>query len=182
MGGKSDQEKASENLYSDISNINPEVNNRFNNFVYPYSGKQRENAFNKATDKSVKTLKQINQENTAKSGQAAASNYQSRGLGGSILQDAIAKARAKESAGGTSAITKLMTNRLNQLPGLMSTGNKEAFNLTGAQQNVDLQNLMNMFSKFGAQQGAIGGLDSGTWFDDLLATVNTGANVAKAFI
>ena len=58
----------------------------------------------------------------------------------------------------------------------MSEANKQGLALTGAQQGVDFQNIMNMFQKFASMGGAIGGLDDDTFLDELFAGLNTASN------
>jgi len=181
MGGKSDQEKASEKQYADISKFNPTVQNRFEGNVLPHAPNSFLPAFNQATQAGVKDLGRQTGKNIKTAQKSTTAGMQSRGYGGSILQDAIAKARAGESETGTNAIKNLLTQRLGMLPGVMGAANQQQMGLLGAQQGVDFGNIQNMFNKFGAKGGAIQGLSDDTWLDSLLAVGNTAAGFVPLF-
>ena len=182
MVGNSSKEQASKGLYGDISGFDPNVKNRFDNAgVLPFNPSSLVPAFNRATDKGVSTLKRMSGENVKTAQQSTTAGLQSRGYGGSILEDAIAKSRARTSGQGTNAIQQFLTNRAGQLPGVMNQANQTGLRLTGAQQGVDFQNILNMFRKFGSQQGSIKGLSDTTTFDDILALGKTAAQIAAAF-
>lgn len=182
MSGQSDQEKASGKLYSQVSGYNPKVKNRYDNpNALPFSGNRMITAFNNATNKGVKDLKRSTTENVNRAQKSTTAGLQSRGYGGSILEDAIAKARAEASGQGTNAIRSLMTNRLNQLPGLMQQGNLNQLAMLSGATGVDFGNVKNMFNKFGMEGGAIQGLSDDTWLDDLLAVANTAGGFVPLF-
>lgn len=174
FGGQSDQEKAAEKQYNQIGAFNPTVKNRYdkmNLFRYPEMAKSVDK-YTKAGENAIKTDTATN---VAEAGKSTAASGQSRGFGGSILQDMISKAKTQQSAGGTNALRDLMLKRLSMEPGLMQQDNANQFAQVGGASGIDMQNIMNMFRKFGSQQGAMAGLDNGTWFDDLLAVGNTAA-------
>lgn len=171
-GGSSDQEKAAEKQYNQIGAYNPTARNRYdkmNLFRYPDMAKSLDKYTTKAGDK----IKGDTATNVNEAGKATAASGQSRGFGGSILQDMITKARTQQAAGGTNALKDLMLKRLSMEPGLMQMDNSNQFAQTGGAQGVDMQNIINMFTKFGAQGNAMAGLDNDTWFDDALAIGNT---------
>lgn len=177
MGGQSDQEKAAERQYQEISRFNPNVRNRFDQpGLLPHDPGSLLPAHRRATEKGVRTLGSQTDKNIKTAQKSVTAGGQSRGLGGSILEDAVAKARAKESEGGTSAINKFLTNRLGQESNVMNQANQTQLALTGGAQGADFENIMNMFRKFGAQGGAISGLDDSTFLTDLLAVANTAGN------
>jgi len=173
MGGQSDQEKAAQNQYNQVSGFNPNVKNRFDNFNLPYDPKSLVGSFNHATSAGVNTIKRNTKSKVNAAGKSAAAGLQSRGYGGSVLEDAISKARAKESEGGTKSITSLLTSRLGQLPGVLSSANQQSTIVPRLGQQTDFQNIANMFNKFGLQGNAIQGLSDNTWLDDALAVGNT---------
>jgi hypothetical protein len=179
MGGKSDQEKAAEGLFGEISQFDPRVKNRFDQpGAVPFRPSEFLPQFDVATEKGVGTLRRQTEKNVKTAAKGTTAGAQSRGLGGSILEDAVAKARARESEGGTSAINRFLTSRAGQRTGAMSEAQRAGMQLTGAQQAVDLQDIMNMFQKFGLKGTALQGLDPDTWFDDILAI----GNVVAEFI
>lgn len=173
FGGESDQEAASKKQYEQISRFNPTVQNRFNNLNLPFSPAGMLPAFNRATEAGVRDIGKQTGSNVKRAQKSTAAGLQSRGYGGSILEDAIAKARSSESEKGTNAIRSLLTSRMAQIPGIMNQANRTQLALTQGAQGADFQNIANMFNKFGAQGAAIGGLSDDTWFDDLLAVGNT---------
>lgn len=181
MGGKSDQEKASEKLYGEVSGFNPTAANRFDQpGVVPFGGRELVSEFKKGTKAGVGTLRRATDENVKTAAKSTTAGLQSRGAGGSILEDAVAKSKAKASGQGTTAINDLLAKSQQMLPGVMNQANKTGLALTGAQQGVDMQNIMNMFQKFASSQGAIGGLDADTTLDDILGIANTAGNLGSS--
>lgn len=176
MGGQSDQEKAAEKQYNQVSSFNPTVRNRFANMRLPYAPGGMLPEYNKATASGMRDIQKQTGTNVKQAQKSTAAGLQSRGMGGSILEDAIGKARAQEAEGGTNAIRKFMTSRLSGIPNIMNLANQTQMGLTGKQQGVDFQNIANMFNKFGAQGAALGGLSDDTWLDDTLAVGNTVGN------
>jgi len=181
MGGESEQEKAAKRQYQQVSAFDPRVRNRFEGLNLPFAPESLLPAFKKGTTSGVRDLRKQTGTNVKQAQKSTAAGLQSRGFGGSILEDAIAKARARESETGTNAIQRFLTSRLGQEPGVMDLANRTQLGLTGAQQNVDFSNIANMFNKFGAQMGAIGGLSDDTLLDDLLALGNTAGGFIPLF-
>ena len=182
MTGESEQEKASKGLFASIKGFDPKAKNRFlQPGVLPHKPSSFLPAFRGATKSGVKDLSRQTDKNIKTAQKSTTAGFQSRGLGGSVLEDAIAKARAGESETGTSAIRKFLTSRKGQETGVMSAANRQGMALTGAQQGVDFQNIMNMFQKFSGLQGAIGGLDPDTFLDDLFAGINTASQFVPLF-
>lgn len=177
MGGDSEQEKASKGLFGQISGFNPTARNRFDQpGVLPHSPSSFLPTHRTATKSGVGDLRRQTGENVKTAQKSVTAGGQSRGLGGSVLEDAIAKSRATASGQGTNAIRKFLTSRKGQETGVMDVANKTGLALTGAQQGVDFQNILNMFQKFNSMGGAIGGLDDDTFLDDLMAGLNTASN------
>jgi len=183
MTGKSDRENASEGLFSQIKGFNPSVKNRFDQpGVIPYNPNSFVPAFNRATDKGIADLTKQIDTNVKTAQKSATAGLQSRGLGGSILEDMIAKQRATAQEGGTNAIQRFLTSRQGQLPGVMNLANQTGLNLAQGQQGADFQNILNFFQKFGLLGGAAGGLSDDTTLDDIFAILNTAGKTAAAFV
>lgn len=174
MSGKSDQEQAAEKQYQQVSHYNPTVANRYNNMnLFGY--KDMASAVDKYTKAGEGAIKQQTLEDVNTAGKSTAAAGQSRGYGGSILEDMIAKAKTGAAKGGTSALKDLMLRRLGMQPGMMQQDNANKFTQTAGATGVDMGNVQNMFNKFGMQNNAIAGLSDDTWFTDLLALGNTAA-------
>jgi hypothetical protein len=182
MGGKSDQEKASEQLFGQISGFDPRVKNRFDDpNLLAFDPKSMVRKFQQGTQSGIDQLKRATGENVKTAQKSTAAGLQSRGLGGSILEDAIAKSRAKASGQGTSAINDLLVKSQQLLPGVMNQANRTSLGVAQGAQGADFQNIMNMFRKFGAQGGALGGLDDSTLFTDILDIGKTAASFIPLF-
>lgn len=175
--GASDQEKASSNLYHKINTYNPTARNRYDEANLIGFDKMKA-AVDNYTNTNKNLIKKNTAENVKEAATAAASAGQSRGYGGSILEDMIAKAKNKQSTIGTSALNDLMLKRLQMIPGMMQQDNSNQLAKIGGAQGVDFQNIQNMFNKFGLQNNAIQGLDNGGWLTDAMAILNTSGNVA----
>jgi hypothetical protein len=172
MAGSSDQEDAAKKQYGQVSAYNPTVKNRYDNMnLFDY--KQMSDAADKYTAAGSNAIKKNTATNVKEAGSGAAAGAQSRGYGGSILEDMIAKAKNKAASGGQSALTQMMLKRLGMVPSMMQTGNQNIFQQAAGGQAADFGNVQNMFNKFGAQNNAISGLDDSTWFDDLLGVGTT---------
>lgn len=182
MTGKSDQEKASEGLFSSIKGFDPTAKNRFTQpGVLPHKPSSLLNTFRGATKSGVKDLSRQTDKNVKTAQKSTTAGLGSRGFGGSILEDAVAKSRSTASGQGTNAIRKFITDRKGQETGVKALANKQGLQLTGAQQGVDFQNILNMFQKFGSLGSAIGGLDDDTFLDELFAGLNTASNFVPLF-
>lgn len=175
--GASDQEKAAEKTYNQVSAYNPTVKNRYDKMnLFGYD--KMKAAVDDYTKAGSKAIKQNTADNVKEAGASTAAAGQSRGYGGSILEDMIAKAKNKSATSGTSALRDLMLKRIQMQPGLMQQDNANQFTRVGGAQGVDFQNVANMFSKFGMQGNALQGLDDGGWLTDAMAILNTAGNVA----
>lgn len=181
FAGESDQAKAADQQYREIGGINPTVNNRFDNYSNAYGygdiNKQVNDTYGIAEDQINKNIA----DSTAKAQSGAASNLASRGItSGSIINDTQSKIASDMGKSKSNAIANLGISKSGALADLMKYFNALKLNTTGSAQNVDQQNLQNLFAKFGLKNQAIGGLDNGTWLDDLFAGLDTGAKVATA--
>lgn len=180
MGGQSSAEKAANQFYQQVSDINPVVQNRFNDYSNAYGfgdiSKQVNDTYGQQTDLINKdTANQV-----ATQQQGAASNLASRGVtNGSILTDTQSKIASDVNKSKTDALANLGINKSNALSSLMEYFNNLKFAQTGAAQNADQNNFQNLLSKYGIESSAIGKLDNTTWLDDLFAGLNTAGNVAK---
>lgn len=175
--GASDQEKAAEKNYNQVSAYNPTVKNRYDGMqLFGYD--KMKTAVDDYTKAGSKVIKQNTADNVKEAGASTAAAGQSRGYGGSILEDMVAKAKNKSATGGTSALRDLMLKRMQMQPGMMQQDNANQFAKTGGAQGVDFQNVQNMFSKFGMQGNALQGLDDGGWLTDTMAVLNTAGKLA----
>lgn len=175
--GASDQEKAASNIYHNINTYNPTVRNRYDEAnLFGYD--KMKAAVDNYTNANKNLIKKNTAENVKEAATSAAAAGQSRGYGGSILEDMIAKAKNKQSAMGTSALNDLLLKRLQMQPGLMQQDNSNQLAKIGGAQSVDFQNVQNMFNKFGLQNNALKGLDNGGWLTDAMAILNTSGNIA----
>lgn len=170
--GSSDQEKAANKLNTDVAGINPTVRNRYDTFKLPNTTGDMMAAADRSTKRGISSLKKQTATNVKTAAGDTAKGAQSRGYGGAILEDMIAKARSRTSGQGTNAMQDLLTKRGQMDPQLMQMGNQNAMQLLAGGQGVDLQNMNNLFQKYGLQGNIVGMLKDDTWFDDVLAIGN----------
>ncbi len=181
MPGQSDQEKAAKQTYNDISSVNPTVANRFDTYSNPYGFGDINNQINDVYGMTENKINRNIATDTARAKEGAASNLASRGItNGSIINDTQSKIAADMGGAKANAISNLGISKAGAVSDLMKYLNQLKFNKTGAAQNVDQQNLQNLFSKFGLKSQATGGLDSGTWLDQLFSGISTIAPIAAA--
>lgn len=174
MGGKSPQEKQAETLYNDIGKMNTS-SNELSNFSYPYSGESQINTVNQQTALGKSLISKTGANNVAGARRAAGKSALSRGYGGTVASDMVAGAGNDASANTTTALQRLMSDRLSTLPGIMKGANQDQFALAGAKSNESQNNIRNMFSQAGLKQGALGAFSSDNWLDDVLGVANTAA-------
>ena len=180
MGGQSAQEKASEKLYNESSNINPNVENRFNNLQDAFGYGDISSNINDIFKTEGDNINRTTNEQIAKEKSGAASSLASRGItNGSVLTDTQSKIASDVNKSKTGALSNLATNKSNILANLKQYFNSLKLQKTGLAQNADQQNYNNLLQKYGIQGNAIGGLDDTTWLDDFLSGLNTAGNVAK---
>ncbi len=177
-------------LLNNISATNTTVGNRFNNYDMPFSYSDMsgvlDNLFNQQSGQLTRSAG-----NAVQRGQKdTASRLASQGItGGSVFNNQINKVTDATNQSFADALEQLGIGRLGQNAGLMQTANQNQFNVTHAAQGVDQQNFINMLQKYGLANSVTGGLSNArmqedqapSWLDDLMAGINTGANVAKAF-
>ena len=190
------QSKAASQLYGDERNfgtqlqgMNPQVTNRFNGYQDPFSYGNEESAINQMYNQEQGDINRTAASDTANSNRGTASRLASQGItGGSVLNSAVNEGANNVSKNKYNALSNLKSTRLGLEPGLMENANNRQFAQTGAAQNVDFQNMNNLFQKYGmiagnyGQQGnAINNLQKTNWFDDVLGVANTAAKFVKPY-
>jgi hypothetical protein len=188
FGGESSQERASKGLHSDIRRFGTELGganvtatNRFNNYQSPFDYKAKSNVLSDLY-KGYQT--DINREAASESANVArgtAARLGSQGLtGGSIFNNQIMSGQNQVDKNKFRSLSDLKSARLGLETGIMNQENQDKFNITGAAQNVDFQNIMNQLRKYGLIQSnfglegqAVKGLSDDTLFDDILALAET---------
>ena len=180
MAGKSDQEEQAEKLYGEIGGLNPNVENRWNGYQNPYGFGDVEKKVNDTYSNYEDMINRDTSEEIAKQQGGAASSLASRGItGGSILTDTQSGIASDLNKSKTNALSNLGAKKSGMLSSLMEYFNNLKMGQTQAATNVDFGNMSNLFQKYGLKGGALGGLDSDTWLDDLFAGLNVGGNLAK---
>ncbi len=117
---------------------------------------------NKSTDYGITQQKQAAAEQGGQLAQSTAANLQSRGIGGSVLASAVQRAKLNANKNAGNNIQQLLLRKMMLTPQIMQNMNQ-----------LDLQKL--------GMQGQLGGqLSDDTWFDDMLAILNTAGNIAGA--
>ena len=176
--GQSDQEKASQSLYSEVANVDPNVKNRFDTYNDPFSYGDVSKNVNEAFGSAKDAIEKDTADQAAKSQAGAAASMASRGItGGSALTDTQSGIAEKLNTSKSSALSRLGSAKASSLGDIMKYFNQLGLAKTQGAQNVDLANMSNLFQKLGLEGGAIGGLSDETWLDDALAGLDTAANL-----
>lgn len=177
-------------IYNDLYSKDPTVKNRFDS----YSPEFDYNAMSKTLDK-VYSNQQTQLGKTAgvrvdDARRAAAARMKSSGItGGAMMEDAVNNAGNDISGSYFDTLGGLGIGRMSQDVGLMDRANANKFQTTQAATNVDMQNIMAMLQRYGLLDRVTGDMTNAQYqednapgtFDDILAILNTGANVGKAF-
>lgn len=180
--GDSDRDKAADQSFRDIGNINPEVSNLFASYKPKFSAEDILSSIDNYTDTAIGNVHKRTGTNIQRSNRNIGSRLAGQGIkGGAIAEDALAAGENRQRIAGSRQIEGLQEGALAQRPGVLNTSNRLDFNITGANQNVLFQNLANIFKKFGMKAGAGNMLNDDTTFDDFLAVANSLGNVAGGF-
>lgn len=150
MAGTSEREQAIKSVY----------NKSYAPIRFDYPQMMKE--VNKATSGGTNLYRQIASQQGAELGRQAAASLQSRGVGGSVLNAAVQRAKNNANINAGNNIQQLLLRKLMMSPQIMQNLNQ-----------MDLQKLQ--------LQGNIASqLSDDTWFDDMLAILNTAGNVVGA--
>ncbi len=177
MSTTSPREQQAQQLYGQVGSFNSQAPNLFANYQQPFSPQQQIGALNNYTNQGAQSINQQTQTNANQAGGGAMANALSHGYGGSIAQGLASGAQEQAGAAGTNALQQLQANRLALLPGIMSNANQQQFNITGAQQGVDQQNIQNQMGQYGQEQGLLGAFSNNSTLDDILAGLNTAGGI-----
>lgn len=144
-----------QSVYDQLSGVNAQATNRWNNYQMPYNGSNMIDMLDRYTSQGSQNLQKQGASNVATATSGAAKRAMSAGYGGSIGQDLISGAGENATTSTTNALSGLESNRLAQLPGLMQTANQNQMNVTGQAQSTDQNNISNLLQKYGlmGQQG-----------------------------
>lgn len=179
--GESNRNSAANQLNKELQSQNFTVNNRFDNYHNPFGYNNAMSEFEKLYKTGISDINDNSMNDLAQANQGTVARLASQGItGGSILNNAITQNTTDAGRNRVSAISRLTQNRLSQGANLMQDENNNAFRANAMAQNVDQQNMGNRMNQFGMRMNNLQNLDDTTWLDDLLATINTGANIFGA--
>lgn len=172
-----------------LRGINPNVTNRFNNYNTPFSANNKFAVLDEINQKKGNILAREGNADVNRAGLNAISRARASGLTkGSLYNNSILDAKSRARNAKYDSLAKLKANMTSAKLGIMDQENSDRFNITNSAQNVDLQNISNLFRKYGLLQSGMNSeinaganLDSDTPFDNVLAFTNTAANLIKAF-
>ena len=178
--GQSDQEKAAEAQYKEIGSLDPNVENRFDNYENPYGYEDMSSKIEEVFGGYEDKINRETEDRIKEQQQGAASAMASRGItGGSILSDTQGKVASDVNRSKTNALSNLGISKSSALSNLMEYFNSLKLGTTKAASDVDFGNMRNTFTKYGLKTNALGGLDDDTWLDDTLGIFNAVGNVAR---
>ena len=181
--GDSPRDEAAQRSYEEIGNIDPNVENLFEGYKSKFSAEDILASIDDYTEKAIGNVHKRTGSNISRSNRNVAGRLAGQGIkGGAISEDALAAGSNRENIRGSRQIEGLQEGALKTRPGVLDKANMMDFNITGANQNVLFKQLDAIFKKFGMKAGAGNMLSDDTTFDDFLAIVNSGANVADAII
>jgi len=136
--------------YNKVSNLDPTIENRFDNYEDEFSYEDQSSFLDEIFGNYEGEINRSAKEDIADFGKGTTSRLASQGItGGSPLNEII--------SGGTTEINKNKLNALGQLKtskakgklGLMGNANDRKFATTGAASNVDMQNFFNELKQLG---------------------------------
>ena len=172
--GPTDQETAAKDLYGEVGGINPNVENRWNNYQNPYGFGDISKKVNDTFGGYEDIINRSTAEQISKQQSGAASSLASRGItDGSVLTDTQSGIASDINKGKANALSELGSKKAGMLSSLMEYFNNMKMKQTGAASDVDFGNMDNLFKKYGLKGNAMEGLDDSGWFDDALGILNT---------
>ena len=195
MGESAQQEQAGktmgmlDNLYNQISGFNPNVGNRFAGYQSPFDYTRKRVNLDEIYNLGRQDIERSTAEAIADSSKGTVGRLNSQGItGGSVLDEAVKRGQKDIYKGKQNALQMLTSDKASKDIGLMNQENADRFAITSGAQKVDMENILNMFRKYGLLQGGLGarmsnqGFYSGsnTW-DDIFGGLNTVANLVSAF-
>jgi len=195
--GQSDQEKAFEQLFADVGRYNKDLKgqsfstaNLFRNYKSPYDAKRQMRSLGDFYGKKGNIASKMFGRNASRAGSETAGRMAGQGItSGSVANLAVERAKGDVMSDKYDYLEGLDVAEAGGRTGIMDKANTMDFNIVGARQGVDSRNTKNKMDKWNMMlQGLMGegqvagNLDDSSWLDDVLAVVNTGANVAGAFI
>ena len=196
MGSSSDRQDQAEinqqsidDLLKQIGDINPNVENRFDDYKRPFGYKAKRGNLDRLFKLGREDIDRTSAEAITNRTKGTTGRLASQGItGGSILEEAVKRGQKDIYKNKFNAIRDLETNKEAQNIGLMNQENKDRFNITGAASNIDLKNMFSLFRKYGllgnTQQLSlqnIGNYSNSNVWDDIFQGVNAGANIYGAF-
>jgi len=196
MGGTSDREKKADinqqsidDLLKQIQGINPNVDNRFDKFQFPFDYNAEKKNLDELHNLGLSDINRISENAISDNSKNTAGRLASQGItGGSILDDSIKKGQKDIFKGKFNAIRDLQKNTEAQDIGLMNQENRNQFNLTGAAQDVDFRNMYELFRKYGLlgntqrlSLGNLGNYSNSSGWDDFFGGITSLANLATPF-
>lgn len=188
--GKSEKEEQATRLNNDlrgfnreISGTNFQVDNPFKDYKTPFDYNSIANELERLYGISLNEVDRTANDAIGGVQKNTASRLASQGItGGSVLNSQVNAGTNEVNKSRLASKTALLKNKAGNNLSAMDMENRNKFQTTAAKGNFDLENMANLFRKFGLlsgnygqQQGNLGNLDSTTWFDDILAVANTGA-------
>lgn len=179
--GESARDKSANQLNDQLRGESFTARNRFDNYQDAFTPEQMQLAlgtlFGQQTD-----LLNTNMDNQIAQGQqSTAARLASQGItGGSIFNNQIGQVRNAVNNQRASALAQLGIGKMNQSLGLMNTANDNKFRIASAGQNVDMTNVQNRMNQYNMRMQNLQNLDNTNTYDDILAGLNTGANILKA--
>lgn len=161
------------------------ANNRFNNYKTPFGYKDMSAQLKQLTDLGIQDVNRTAEGQISAGQQDTAARMASQGItGGSVLNNQVGANRNNVNKSRFNAIQGLKSNNVNANLGAMNMENQNDFRNTSAAQNVDLENLMAKFRKYGMiggvygqKQGNLQNISDDTWLTDALSILNTGAGL-----
>jgi hypothetical protein len=167
----------------DLSSKDFSINNRFDNYQKEFSANNMMDQIKESTKLGENKVNKWFNRKTADDKSGLASRLTSRGIsGGAYYDDMLSKAENDSNQQRLNSITDLNINAANQNANIMDKGNLFDLAITKGASGVDLSNKSSEMQKYGmllnALQQSLGGAmqyNDDTFFDDILAILNTGA-------
>lgn len=186
--GETDRSKGAKKLYQDTKNYSADlgnqdfqVDNLFQGYQSPYSGKDQMSKLDQIYGRGISDMNKGYAGQAQQAQQGAAQRLSSQGINkGSLYNNSVANAGQQAYATKPGAMAQLLNQQDSASINVMNNANQQDFRNVAANQNVQSQNVGNKMNKYqmlaaalGLQGGAVGMQDDTNWLDDSLAVANT---------
>jgi len=177
--GKSERQDQAARLNSQIEGVNTNLKNPFTNYSPETSTTQMIANLDKATNNRIGDVRSMGAQDVADTTTQLTKGIQSRGGGGSAIEDAALKAKSSIGRNTGNIVKDLISNNLAGRTGIEQEGNRSKLATTQAGAQFDLSTLSALFQKLGLLGGNLQNFSGTNTWDDIFGALNAAGNAAK---